>query len=644
MLIFSSSCHSDEPQFQQGEPWKVALGAARKEWEELRGRLEGRKEEGGDVQRNNPLSLERGNTWEVWFQDLGLRKEIQLDVERTFPDMEYFRDPQVQERLVDLLFIFSKLNPQLGYRQGMHELLAPLLWIVELESLDPTEASTSSPIPSSSTPPLSPTNENPPSDELMYTVLSRKYVVHDTWFLFNALMRQGKDWFDHSESIPLPMSPTSTTMTSIKSAGDKVHLVQPIMAKCLRIQNELLRKVDEELWDKLRREGIEPQIWGMRWIRCLFGREFSMPAVLELWDGIFAEDPSLRLVEQICVAMLLRIRDAILEADASTIFTLLLRYPAPPDGDFRLSLLVTQAVFLRDNLSASGGETVRAQNVEVGAVSGRDIVASVPQRRQRPTAAGHAKKQSFVAGVGTWNGEGGLGDIAKGVMERAEQFSVGGRALFGEIKKNYQAHGASGSLSIPRSPLFNAFGSPTSPDGSPARSNENKALSRALNNCLEVFERELATSSKQDVLQALKTVRHISEVLAGSTDANDSLLRKTTSDGSGFGRPRFGESSRSSSETGSSSAQRMGMSRSAVLEKPSNSDSVLPKRPPSASPNPPPWTRIQFPDSRSPSTPVPRSYQTQTSEAAANDTIESRLAPRKESPTAFDPLGVGPLG
>lgn len=45
-----------------------------------------------------------------------------------------------------------------------------------------------------------------------------------------------------------------------------------------------------------------------RWIRLLFGREFPLPELLEVWDSLFAEDPDLQLVDYICVAMLLRIR------------------------------------------------------------------------------------------------------------------------------------------------------------------------------------------------------------------------------------------------------------------------------------------------------------------------------------------------
>ena len=46
-----------------------------------------------------------------------------------------------------------------------------------------------------------------------------------------------------------------------------------------------------------------------RWIRLLFGREFPLPSVLELWDALFADGPSLALIDYICVAMLMHIRE-----------------------------------------------------------------------------------------------------------------------------------------------------------------------------------------------------------------------------------------------------------------------------------------------------------------------------------------------
>lgn len=48
--------------------------------------------------------------------------------------------------------------------------------------------------------------------------------------------------------------------------------------------------------------------WVRRWVRLLFSREFPFDQFLVLWDTILAVDPSLDLIDLICVAMLIRIR------------------------------------------------------------------------------------------------------------------------------------------------------------------------------------------------------------------------------------------------------------------------------------------------------------------------------------------------
>jgi TBC1 domain family protein 5 len=39
----------------------------------------------------------------------------------------------------------------------------------------------------------------------------------------------------------------------------------------------------------------------------LFGREFGFDDVLSMWDAIFADDPSLEIVDLVCLNMLLRL-------------------------------------------------------------------------------------------------------------------------------------------------------------------------------------------------------------------------------------------------------------------------------------------------------------------------------------------------
>jgi TBC1 domain family protein 5 len=47
----------------------------------------------------------------------------------------------------------------------------------------------------------------------------------------------------------------------------------------------------------------------LRWVRLLGGREFHLEDLLILWDGLFADNADLTLIDHICVAMLLFVRN-----------------------------------------------------------------------------------------------------------------------------------------------------------------------------------------------------------------------------------------------------------------------------------------------------------------------------------------------
>lgn len=49
--------------------------------------------------------------------------------------------------------------------------------------------------------------------------------------------------------------------------------------------------------------------YSRRWLRLLFGREFTLLDLLALWDAIFADSDRFDLPNYIVVAMLIRIRD-----------------------------------------------------------------------------------------------------------------------------------------------------------------------------------------------------------------------------------------------------------------------------------------------------------------------------------------------
>jgi hypothetical protein len=103
----------------------------------------------------------------------------------------------------------------------------------------------------------------------------------------------------------------------------------------------LLKKRDPILANHLLSLKIEPQIYALRWIRLLFGREFYMDDTLLLWDAIFSdcggqklkdgEIIHLDLMEHIAVSMLVYIGADLKKLDYNDTLTKLLRFPKIDD-------------------------------------------------------------------------------------------------------------------------------------------------------------------------------------------------------------------------------------------------------------------------------------------------------------------------
>lgn len=296
---------------------------------------------------------------------------------------------------------YAKCTPEIGYRQGLHELLGPILWAVDYDSL-----------------------ETDRGDWLAGLVLSREHISHDSYALFASVMRGAKVLYDFVPSVPQPVDRNAQ--------GSATTLVQPIVAIANRVHDKLLRTIDMDLWQKMESLRIEPQIFAIRWLRLLFGREFPLLEVMKIWDALFAEDPSLRLIEQVCIAMLLRIREDLLVAEYSSFIQLLLRFPAPSDGDYRIPLLMQQAIALRDNPSHTTAEICIAQNFASGA-------SSEPSGLPRPDSPDteryriNAKRKTVPAATLLAEGGGIVGDIAKNVYGRAEALGIN-KALFGTFE------------------------------------------------------------------------------------------------------------------------------------------------------------------------------------------------------------------
>lgn len=314
--------------------WIIATRAMRHKYEALMAkacrnpRME--VEEELDLAHNNPLSQDEKSPWNQYFEDSELRIMIKQDVIRTFPEIEFFQTSDVQAMMVNILFHYARQHPQISYRQGMHELLAPIIFVLHNDQQAFLHALE-----------LDYIREFPDAlrDDIR-ELLNPDYTEHDAFFLFNQVMDAVESWYSWNENYikidQFSFMPFAKTTT--------LGLHNGLGVKLCRINQSMLKAHDLAIYTHLENMEIPLHVFGIRWLRLLFGREFILPELLILWDAIFADSLAFNLVDYIFVAMLICIRKPLLNSDYAKCLSYLMKYPAGRNVTYILQL----ALHLKD--------------------------------------------------------------------------------------------------------------------------------------------------------------------------------------------------------------------------------------------------------------------------------------------------------
>lgn len=164
--------------------------------------------------------------------------------------MSYFQLERVQRCMATALFIFAVLNPDVGYRQGMHELFACCFMAVDRDSLKVVNKAEGQ------------------QREAMFKTLDRRYVEHDAFELFMAIMKNAKAFYEwraeEGPIVSIPLRPiNSIDILDCQRSRTATVPQAPIIVKCNNLHTSLLRRIDPQLYERLETEGVEAQIWAM---------------------------------------------------------------------------------------------------------------------------------------------------------------------------------------------------------------------------------------------------------------------------------------------------------------------------------------------------------------------------------------------
>jgi hypothetical protein len=170
---------------------------------------------------------------------------------------------------------------------------------------------------------------------------------------------------------------------------------------------------------------IEPQVYGIRWFRLLFGREFELPDLLVVWDTIFLLDNEddngnfggeNQFTDWLGLALLLAYRDQLLTADYSGTLHLLMkhRHDQPPVERIQSALSLRERypsieLAAKPPLEADLNSTTADSSLLVRNAQRTSAVSLSPRRSPSSTAA-----VSNVVGGGAKDF---LGDLKRTIME-----------------------------------------------------------------------------------------------------------------------------------------------------------------------------------------------------------------------------------
>ncbi|XP_053695648.1 TBC1 domain family member 5 [Sabethes cyaneus] len=281
---------------------------------------------------DDPLSQSKQSLWNQHFCDQELCAVIKQDVVRTFPGVDFFRKNPVQEMMINILFCYARKYPDMCYRQGMHEILAPLIFVIHsdqqalahIQELDPSV------------------------DPSLVTILNPDHLEEDSFAIFSKIMDRISSFYRIADVVPTATGyfPVAVAPTPSSPDGGASFRRRPeieVIEQLNYVKNKILIKEDLHLHNHLLKLDIPLAIFGVRWLRLLFGREFSLQDLLLLWDAIFGEGDELSLVNYIVVAMLIRIRDKLIYSDHTTCLTYLMQYPTNVD----ISLVIRHALHMK---------------------------------------------------------------------------------------------------------------------------------------------------------------------------------------------------------------------------------------------------------------------------------------------------------
>ena len=290
-------------------------------------------------------------------EDTDLKNLINKDLDRTHQEIDLFLQNKIKNILANVLYIWSKENSTVSYRQGMNELLA----VIFIAFYPYYFTCTRKPKTTKEDIIEYLKDINLYKDDIYIYFHDEDEIQSELFYTFEALMKKGMtNLFD-------------PYILQKDDPGYKIYEIFPQMWKddsnenkptyvyrrCSLLIKEKLKSLDNDLYAHFKKIDLNCEVFLQRYLRCIFCREFNLNDVYIIWDIIFydnyvnkdKEKYDFIYMEYISIAMIFKIRDKLKDADQNECFTTLFKYPEIKDimDIIKLSKKVEQAINERLN-------------------------------------------------------------------------------------------------------------------------------------------------------------------------------------------------------------------------------------------------------------------------------------------------------
>jgi len=188
-------------------------------------------------------------------EDIKILTQIDKDLPRTRSEINFYKeksnfnkDETNYDILRRILFFYSKRNTDVGYVQGLNEIVAIIYYIFSL-------------------------------DENIYI---KPFVESDTFFCFEILMEEIKPVF----------------------MMHNVNYSQLFISMQIRHINDILKETEPDLFDYFGKINLVMDVFLMRWLMVLFTHEFTFEGSITFLDRIFTQKNKMKFICYISVAIL----------------------------------------------------------------------------------------------------------------------------------------------------------------------------------------------------------------------------------------------------------------------------------------------------------------------------------------------------